>query len=131
MSFDIFLMRFSAGRARADRAGAMRILAPLVDGPIDDLDVVTIRTLDGDAAVYGLKEADSLMFNHVSGQHVWDVMVEVAKAGSYVIMPVGCPTCVVDAADAVELPEVLGDELGTGVLIVHSGAELLAAVESA
>jgi hypothetical protein len=54
--------------------------------------VAHVSTPDGDAEVYRLG-GDGLMITHASGEFIWQVMVDVAVAGGYVIMPVGCAPC--------------------------------------
>jgi hypothetical protein len=76
--------------------------------------------MDGSADVYGVG-GDSLMVNHASGEHVWDLLVAAAMAADWVIMPVGCPTCVISEKQIDHLPEELHD----GVAVVASGAQLL------
>jgi hypothetical protein len=55
------------------------------------------------------------------------VMVDVAHAAAYAIMPVGCPTCVTRMEHLVGLH----DELRSSVVVVHGGDDLLAAVTHA
>ena len=64
------------------------------------------------------------MFTHKSGRRVWDVMFDVARAGNWAIMPVGCPTCVPMLSMIAELP----DELRSDAVVVNSAAKLLDAV---
>jgi hypothetical protein len=66
----------------------------------------------------------SLMINHASGELIWQVMVDVARAAGFVIMPVGCPVCVARE----EMIEDLPGELQDGAVVVRSGVELLKAV---
>lgn len=49
------------------------------------------------------------------------------QGGPYVVMPVGCPTCVIDAGDIADLSDGLAED----ARLVGSGADLLAAVEGA
>jgi hypothetical protein len=51
-------------------------------------------------------------------------MVQVARATGYVIMPVGCPVCVLDEDAVADLPLELRDT----ALVVSSGADVLQAV---
>lgn len=48
-------------------------------------------------------------------------MVDVAKAAGWVIMPVGCPVCVMREDMIGELPAELQDD----AVVIRSGAELL------
>ena len=85
----MFLQRF--GDSPGDSGAGLRVLEPLLVSPPSD-GYGLVRTADGDADVYGLG-TDSLMFTHASCRQVWQVMVDVAHAAGYAIMPVGCPTC--------------------------------------
>jgi hypothetical protein len=80
-------------------------------------------TDDGDAEVYGVG-TDGLRFTHASGRQVWTVIYEVARAGNWAIIPVGCPTCVPSPKMVAHLP----DALRAHALVVRSGDEVLAAV---
>lgn len=126
MSFDIFLQGFRAGDAAdGDGAAALSVLEPLIlerDGSW-----ARIGTADGEADVYGLDSPETgLMFNHVTGRAAWDVIHAVASDAGFVVMPVGCPTLVVDDARRAELPDGLADE----VVLVRSGADILDAIEA-
>ncbi|MEV0156092.1 hypothetical protein AB0H57_20505 [Micromonospora sp. NPDC050686] len=120
MSFDVFLQRF--GARLGDAGVARRVLAPLLVTPSDD-GFGVVRTRDGEADVYGLG-TDTLMFTHASGRQIWQVVVDVAQATGYAIMPVGCPTCVTRLEHLADLP----DELRSLALVVLNGDDLLAAV---
>jgi hypothetical protein len=125
MSFDIFLQAFKAGDgATGDGAAARAVLRPLLPhGEAGGF----IETSDGTADVYGLDDADpGLMFNHVRGRQAWDVIYAAAHAGGFAIMPAGCVTLLPDEAMRNELPEFVPEP----VLVIHSGAELLAVIES-
>lgn len=126
MSFDIFLQAFRDGEAApGDGAAALAILDPLVVER-NGASFAVIRTADGTADVYGLATPDrGFLFNHVEGRAAWDVIYAVAHAARFVVMPVGCDTLLVDAAQRDELP----DELHDDVRVISSGAELLAALE--
>lgn len=80
---------------------------------------------DGSADVY--LDGDHMMANHVVGDRPWDLLVEGARAADWVIMPVGCPTCITDAAQRAHLPVGLDED----VVLLSSGAELLHAIRSA
>jgi hypothetical protein len=123
VSFDIFLQRFRDGDASSGgREEALRVLRPLLAGPPDG-GFGLVRTDDGDAEVYGLN-TDSLMFTHASGRLIWPVMVDVAQAADYVIMPVGCPVCVTAADHVDELPEALRDT----AVVVDTGDDVIRVV---
>ena len=128
MSFDIFLQGFVDGEgAPGDRAVAIAMLTPFLAGPVSD-GFGRIVTADGEADVYGLGESDQgLMINHASGRRIWQLIVDVAVAAGYVVLPVGCPVCVVDEVMIGHLPE----ELRPDVVLVRDGGELERAIAHA
>jgi hypothetical protein len=123
MSFDVFLQGFTRGDHAPGRPdAAMRVLAPyFVDAPHDGY--ARLQLADGEADVYGL-DRSSLMVNHAAGEQVWDLVVTVAVAADWVIMPVGCPVCVVAEEHVRDLP----DELRADVVVVRTGTDLLRAI---
>jgi hypothetical protein len=127
VSFDIFLQAFEGGAAgRASDQPVLDVLEPLIADREGGW--ARIATADGEADVHGLDDPGSgLMINHASGRAVWDLMFELARAAGFVVMPVGCGTCVVSEAARAELPEGVPEP----VVTVRSGADLLRAVESA
>jgi hypothetical protein len=120
VSFEIFLQGFSGGQmATGHPDEALRVLAPyIVEPPIHGY--VELQTMDGGADVYGVG-GDSLMVNHASGEHIWDLLVAAAAAADWVVMPVGCPTCVTSEEQVNHLPE----ELRHAIAVVSSGEGLL------
>jgi hypothetical protein len=123
MSFDIFLESFKDGEAGLGNPDAARqALEPYLAGAPDE-GYALVRTADGEADVYGAG-SDHLMFNHAGGDVVWPVMVDVAKAADWVIMPVGCPVCVMRADMISELPVELRDN----AVVINSGADLQDAI---
>jgi hypothetical protein len=119
VSLDIFLQGFESGDGASGLPDeANRVLQPYLRVRKDGF--AKVVTDDGDAEVYGVG-TDGVMFTHASGRRVWDVILEVARAGNWVIMPVGCPTCVPTASMIAELP----DDLRAEAVVVNSGADLL------
>ncbi len=91
MSFDVFLQGFRRGDA-ADGEGAavMRVLSPHIAERSEHWARLVID--DGDAEVFGIADPETgLLFNHVSGRLMWSVIVDVARAAGFVVMPIGCP----------------------------------------
>ena len=123
MSFDIFFQRFDG--SEADAHAVMAVLDPLVVERGDGW--LRIATSDGQADVYGGNSGTDFMVNHSSGREVWDVMYRLAAAGRFVVLPVGCGTCVLDESMADGLPAHVPQPVAT----VRSGADLLAVVEQA
>jgi hypothetical protein len=125
VSYDIFLQRFKAGESVDGGAREARaVLAGYLVGAPDG-GYARLCLIDGEADVYGIGE-DSLMFNEISGEQIWQVIVDVARASGQVILPLGGRTCVLDEVMLTELPEFLR----TGATIVTSGPELLAALQA-
>lgn len=118
MSFDIFLQSFS--EVPEDRS---QTVGKLVLAPVLDAEGANVVTSDGSAAVYGAGDVPlvGLMFNHIAGDLVWDVVFDAAVTGDWVIMPVGGPLCLVRQEQAASLPD---DLKGTPCVIVRSGKEL-------
>jgi hypothetical protein len=118
VSIDIFLQGFERGEGASGMPDeAHRVLQPYLRVRPDGF--AKVVTDDGDAEVYGVG-TDGLMFTHASGRRIWDVMYDVARAGDWAIMPVGCATCVPTASMIVNLP----DDLRANAVVVGSGAEL-------
>jgi hypothetical protein len=128
VSFDIFLQGFvGGGGAPGDRAAAIAIVTPLLADPVSD-GFGRIVTADGEADIYGLGDNDQgLMINHANGRQIWQLIVDVARAAGYAVLPVGCPVCVVDEVMIAHLP----DELRQDAVLVHDGGDLECAVVNA
>jgi hypothetical protein len=121
VSFDIFLQGFCDGDGTpGDQAAAIAIITPLLAGPISG-GYGRIVTADGEADLYGLGDSDEgLMVNHASGHQIWQVIVDIARGAGFVVLPVGCPACVVDEVTIGHLP----DELREAAVLVHDGGDL-------
>ncbi|MCW2793620.1 MAG: hypothetical protein JWO76_2718 [Nocardioides sp.] len=121
VSFDVFFQGFVAGGAA--EGGSAEMLAVL--GPhVTERDGTFLRVRVGDGEAYIYLSSDSMMANHVSGRDPWDALVEGARAANWVILPIGCPTCLTRPDQRDELPVELLDE----VVLVSSGAELLTVI---
>jgi hypothetical protein len=126
VSFDIFLQSFKNGEAApGDPEAACRELEPYLAGAPDG-GYARVRTPDGEAGVYGIG-SDALMFNHASGQVIWQVMVNVAKAADWIIIPVGCPVCVMREDMISHMPAELRDN----AVVVRSDTEVLDVMDQA
>jgi hypothetical protein len=130
VTFDIFLQGFEQGEGAVGDAAAARLaLAPyLVEQTLDDEHgFALLRAPDGcEADVYGLGGA-GIMVNHTNGGQVYDVLLQVAAAGRWAIIPAGCPTCVPFPEMLADLPDELQDE----AIVVRSGEEIRRAIEDA
>ena len=127
MSYDVFLQAFRRGEAATtDGAAAFAILEPAISGR--DGGWACVRTADGGADVYGIDDPSTgLMVNHAEGHRIWDVVHDLALAAGYAVMPVGCPTCVTSDDVRKHLPTGIAES----AIVVGSGAEIRAAIESA
>jgi hypothetical protein len=126
MSFDVFFQGFRNGDAAAGGGDRMRqVLAPFIVGSEPEHRFVHVEYGDGSADVY--LDDDDMMANHISGTSPWEVLVEGAKAAGWVILPIGCPTCLTDEAQRSHLPEGIDED----VVLVGSGWDLLQVIRSA
>jgi hypothetical protein len=128
VSFDIFLVRFDAGGSIGfDAPPILALLEPAIVERDDGF--ARVRTADGEADVYGLDSTvslDSLMVNHASGGAIWDLLVEVARAGHLTIIPGGCATAILDEVQRADLP----DGVPEPVEVIASGADLRLLIEN-
>ena len=125
MSFDVFLQAFKGGDAAdGDGDAVLDVLAPWIVEHGDGW--VRIATSDGGADVYGIDTpASGVMCRRIEGRAAWDVVLDVARAAGFVVMPVGCGTVVTDDAQRAELP----DDLPEPVVTATSGLDLLTLIE--
>jgi len=128
VSFDIILQGFVRGDgAPGNRAAAIAIVTPLLAGPVSD-GFGRIVTADGEGDIYGLDDNDQgLVINHATGRQIWQLIVDVARAAGYAVLPVGCPVCVVDEVMIGHLP----DQLRQNAVLVRDGGDLERAVVNA
>jgi hypothetical protein len=120
MSFGILLQSFARGQAAAGHPeGAFRALEPYLDGnPAGGF--ARLATPDGDADVFGIGSS-GLMINRASGEFIWQLLIDVAVAGDYAIMPVGRPVCLVREDMKDDLPE----EMRADAVVVRSGTDVM------
>lgn len=83
-----------------------------------------MRVGDGAADVY--LHDGGMMANHISGRDPWHLLVQGARAANWVIIPVGCPTCLTQPGQMEELPEGLDSD----VVVVETSAHLQAVIDS-
>jgi hypothetical protein len=123
VSFDVFFQGFIAGESSEDGGREMAaVLAPHVTSREGDLR--RIRYGDGEADVY--LSDDGMLANHVTGRDPWSLLVRGAQAANWVILPSDCPTCLTSPGQREDLPEGLGSE----VVVIETGDELLAVIEA-
>jgi hypothetical protein len=114
VSFDVFFQGLLAGESSAHGRTQMReVLAPYVSQ--QDGTFLRVQVGDGEADIY-LSDS-GMMANHISGRDPWDLLVQGAQAANWVIIPVGCPTCLTQPGQHKELPEGLDDD----VVVVETG----------
>lgn len=93
MSFDVFFQRFRSRGGDTGGSEQMRqVLQPYIARDDPDQPFAHVRYGDGEADVY-LSDGDG-MVNHISGEKPWELLVRGARAADWVILPVGCPTCI-------------------------------------
>jgi hypothetical protein len=126
MSFDVFFQGFENGDAKDGGGVEMRqVLAAHIVREEPEHNFALIETGDGSADVY--LGTSSMLANYIGGDEIWDLLVDGATAARWVILPVGCPTCITDESQRSHLPE----DLGQDVVLVRTGAELSAVIQSA
>ena len=121
MSFDVYFQRFVHGDADPGGGEQMHhVLQPFIVREEPEHHFALVKVGDGTADVY--LDGDDMMANRISGERPWDLLVvEGARAAGWVILPVGCPTCITDEAQREHLPEGLDED----VALVATGEELL------
>ena len=121
MSFDVYLQGFRNGES-ADGDGA-KVRAALEPFIVDSGETSAhVAAADGGAEVHGLDDPSTgLMFAHLSGRAIWDVVFDVARAGGFVVMPMGCAVGVLGEGDIEHLPASLVED--AGVVVVAAGIE--------
>jgi hypothetical protein len=126
VSFDIFLQRFHEGDAvEGDGQAILSLLEPLIKERSSGFGRAV--TEDGGADIYGLDHPEvGVMINHAEGVRIWDLIVELARVGGMVVMPVGCPVCGVDPEAGRHLPPK-----APPFEVIESGADLLRVIETA
>jgi len=123
VSFDVFFQGFIAGESSERGGSEMRtVLAPYVTESHGSF--LRVQIGDGEADIY--LSDDGMVTNHVSGRDPWDLLVRGAQAANWLILPLDCPTCLTQPGQQEELPEGIDGE----VVVVHSGADLRAVIES-
>jgi hypothetical protein len=120
VSFDVYFQRFRDGDAEPGGRDRMRqVLEPFIAREALEVGFAQVQYGDGSADVY--LDDDGMMANHISGDQPWELLVQGARAAGWVIVPVGCPTCLTDEGQRAHLPAGLDD----AVVLVSTGEELL------
>jgi hypothetical protein len=125
VSFDVYFQRFRDGDAEPGGGEPMRqVLDPFIVREEPEHSFLLVEYGDGSADLY--LDGDHMMANHITGKKPWELLVEGAQAAGWVIMPVGCPTCLTDESQRIHLPEGLNKD----VALVATGEELLQVIRS-
>ncbi|MET4622977.1 hypothetical protein ABIE18_004457 [Arthrobacter sp. 2762] len=125
MSFDVYFQGFRDGGNTSGGGEIVRLkLEPYIVREDPAQNFAYVEYGDGSIDVY-LNE-DSMVANHVVGEEPWKLLFDAAQAADWVILPVGCPTCITDEAQRRHLPE----ELDAEVAVVSSGEDLLRIIRS-
>ncbi len=125
MSFDVYFQKFLDGEPKSGGGDRMRkVLQPYIVREEPEHRFALVEC--GDGSVNVNLGGDSMMANHFFGEDPWDLLLEGARQAGWVIMPVGCPTCLTEAAQLAHLP----DGLDQDVVVVGTGADLLRIVRS-
>src|ERR687894_1987712 len=125
MSWDVYFQGFRDGDASVGGGDVMRrILEPFVIHSEPDQAFLEVQYGDGTADVH--LSTNHMTANHIEGHDPWQLLVEGATAAGWVILPVGCPTCITDEAQRAHLPDFLGDE----AVLVTSGDMVVSVIES-
>ena len=101
--------------------------------PPDVHDFSRVRRGAGEADLYAVQEGDpieSLMFSRpAGGVEIFDLIVDVARAGDMVIYAPGIPPCLIAEEQRSQLPSDFDDF--DDPVVVASGVELQAVIERA
>jgi hypothetical protein len=134
MGFDVFVARFQNGEpAVVTDPRVWELLREAWEEPPDVHDFSRVRRGAGKADLYAVQEGDpidSLMFSRpAGGAEIFDLIVDVARAGDMVIYAPGIPPCLIAEEQRSQLPTDFDDF--DDPVVVASGAELQAVIESA
>jgi hypothetical protein len=125
VAFDVFFQGFVHGEPAPGGSDAMRrVLQPYIKREESQHNFALV-SVDGDTADVYLDQ-DQMMANHISGERPWELLVRGAQAAGWVILPVGCPTCITDEAQRDHLPEGLDAD----AVLVKTGEDLLRVIRS-
>jgi hypothetical protein len=128
VSLDIFVRAFVHGDA-ADRDGlpVRRMLLEAGGFRVAEDGSLSVAGAEVHGLPIGGRPFAGLMFKHVEGA-AFQLIVAVAQAADMVILPVGCPACIVFDHQRPHLPE---DIAGHGVELVETGDELVTVIRGA
>jgi hypothetical protein len=131
MGFDVFVQRFQNGDpAVVTDPRVWELLREAWEAPPDHHHYSRVRRGAGEADIYAVPEGepiDGLMFSRpAGGADIFDLIVDVARAGDMVIYAPGIPPCLIADEQRSQLPADLEDPV-----VVASGADLQDVIERA
>ena len=134
MGFDVFVQRFQNGEpAVVTDPRVWELLREAWEAPPDEHDRSLVRRGAGEADLYAVQEGepiDGLMFSRpAGGADIFDLIVDVARAGDMVIYAPGIPPCLIAEEQRSQLPTDFDDF--EDPVVVASGADLQEVVEGA
>ena len=113
MTVEVLLQHFVAGGdGREGREHALAVLAPFLPQGLDPFGVGRVVTADGGAEVFGLSDrstSGAAGFGDLRGDEVWQVLLEVAAATGWTILPVGQAPILAPGQHLEDLPPSLRD----------------------
>ncbi|GAB3667820.1 hypothetical protein GCM10027596_37410 [Nocardioides korecus] len=114
MTVEVLLQHFVEGHdGHEGRERALAVLGPYLPEGLDRFGRGRIVTPDGGGEVFGLEERSSsgtAVFSDLRGETVWDVLVQVALATGWTILPLGHAPVLVPGQRIADLPEALRAE---------------------
>ncbi len=136
MSYDIFLQGFVNGGASENDCGpsARALISSATDRADPQHRFVHITVGESAADVYGVtaegEPMTGLMFNRIKepAEGVLDLIVALAQAADWAILPTGAATCPVSESQRDHLPPELAHGEST---VVSSGRDLLCVIRGA
>jgi hypothetical protein len=125
MSFGIFVQGFREGDRRD--ADATRLRSALEPHLVKATHGWNLRAGNATAEIYGVDDLTTgFMVTHVDGPEIYDVIVRVGAACDLVILAPGVAAALTHRDQRAHVPE----ELRASAVVVASGAELVALIES-
>ena len=128
--FEVLLHRFCED---GDDQEVRRLLEAAWDAPPNEHMYSRVRRGAGEAELYGEPPGSpirSLTFTRPKGGHeIFDLLVDIARAGRMVIIPLDCIPCVAAQADVQTFPERMAEDYGAPV-VVANGRQLLDIIEA-
>jgi hypothetical protein len=100
-----------------------QVLDPYLEGPEEHARLVLP---DGEAELFSRDVERGFLISGATGEQVWDLVVEAARAAHLLIVPPGLGTCVADEEMLGHLPANLPEP----VQVVRSGADLRHVIEA-